>query len=70
MNKLPVVALFFMSGIVANCLRQLLAYSPSLTHQVLVIATFSCLMLAGGVFIVAEIRRHRKSREQNREAKL
>ena len=36
MNNLPVVAVLFLLGIIANCLSELLAYSATLTRQVLV----------------------------------
>ncbi|PWK94336.1 hypothetical protein C7431_11173 [Pantoea allii] len=55
MQRLPLVATLFMAGIVFNCLRELLAYSVALTHQILVIGAGVCLGLAVLVFIVTEI---------------
>lgn len=69
MNNLPVVAVLFLLGIVANCLSELLAYSPALTCQVLTFSTFTCLILSLAVLIVSEIRAQRKARKQNHEAK-
>ncbi|TPG56816.1 hypothetical protein [Ewingella americana] len=69
MNKLPVVSVLFLIGIVANCLRELLAYSSVLTQQVLTFATFTCLILSLVVLIVSEVLAHRKARRQKREAK-
>lgn len=69
MNKLPVVAILFLLGIVANCLSELLAYSAKLTQQVLVFSTFTCLILSLVVLIAAEYLAHRKARRQNRGAK-
>lgn len=69
MNKLPVVAILFLLGIVANCLSELLAYSPALTQRVLVVSTFTCLIMALLVLIISEIFAHRKARRHNREVK-
>lgn len=69
MNNLPVVAVLFLLGIVANCLSELLTYSVKLTYQVLVFSTFTCLILPLIVLIVSEVLSHRKARRQNREAK-
>jgi uncharacterized membrane protein len=68
-NKLPVVATLFLLGIVANCLSELLAYSATLTRQVLVFSTFTCLILSLVVLIASEVLAHRKARRKNREAK-
>ena len=69
MNNLPVVAVLFLLGIVANCLSELLTYSVKLTYQVLVFSTFTCLIMSLIVLIVSEVLSHRKARRQNREAK-
>jgi len=69
MNNLPVVAVLFLLGILANCLSELLAYSATLTRQVLVFSTFTCLILSLVVLIGSEVLAHRKARRKNREAK-
>ncbi|PKE27598.1 hypothetical protein CWS43_26095 [Rahnella sp. AA] len=72
MNNLPAVAVLFLLGIIANCLSELLAYSPALTQRVLVFSTFASLILALVVLIASEIAAHRKTRrlhKPNREAK-
>lgn len=69
MNNLPVVAVLFLLGILANCLSELLAYSATLTRQVLVFSTFTCLILSLVVLIASEYLAHRKARRKNREAK-
>ncbi|QKJ89293.1 hypothetical protein PMPD1_4395 (plasmid) [Paramixta manurensis] len=64
MNKLPFIATLFMAGIIFNCLRELLNYSPALTHQVLVTGAVTSFGLAALVFIVSEIREHRRTRKE------
>lgn len=69
MNNLPVVAVLFLFGIIANCLSELLAYSVKLTYQVLTFSTFTCLILSLVVLIASEYLAHRKARRKNQEAK-
>lgn len=45
MNRLPLIILLFMAGIIFNCLRQLLAWSVSLTYDVLAGCSLACLVL-------------------------
>ncbi|MFL6615350.1 MAG: hypothetical protein ACJ8LD_16735 [Pantoea agglomerans] len=45
MNRLPLIITLFMAGIIFNCLRQLLAYSASLTNSVLIGGSVACLVL-------------------------
>lgn len=69
MNRLPLIATLFMAGIIFNCLRQLLAYSASLTHSVLVTISVACFTLVA-LALLAEliVRRVRRYRRDHHEA--
>jgi len=69
MNNLPVVAVLFLLGIIANCLSELLGFSVKVTYQILTISTFTCLILSLVVLIASEVLAHRKGRRKNRGAK-
>ncbi|QMV54190.1 hypothetical protein [Ewingella americana] len=69
MNKLPVAAVLFMAGIIANCLRELMEYSPALTHAVLVVGTGVCLVLGVGLYAFTEIVARYKMRGHDKGAK-
>jgi Zn-dependent membrane protease YugP len=45
MKRLPLIATLFMTGIILNCLRQLLAWSVILTREVLVSGSVICFSL-------------------------
>lgn len=45
MNRLPLIITLFMTGIIFNCLRQLLAWSVSFTNNVLIGVSVVCLVL-------------------------
>lgn len=69
MNRLPLIATLFMTGIIFNCLRQLMNYSLTLTHQVLVTGAVAGFVLAAAV-LTADImayRRMRRSRGAHHE---
>ncbi|ADU72388.1 hypothetical protein [Pantoea sp. At-9b] len=70
MNRLPLISTLFMTGIIFNCLRQLMNYSLTLTHQVLVTGTVAGFVLAAAVLAVdiMAYRRMRRSREAHHEA--
>jgi len=70
MNRLPLIILLFMSGIIFNCLRQLLAWSVSFTYDVLAGVSVACLVLVA-LGLIAELiawRRSRGGRGGNHEA--
>ncbi|HAU5565814.1 TPA: hypothetical protein JD264_18655 [Serratia fonticola] len=61
MNRLPLIVTLFMAGIILNCLRQLLAYSVSLTCDVLTVVSVACFaLMALGIF--TEVMAHRRAR--------
>ncbi|NIF03505.1 hypothetical protein F3J38_26240 [Pantoea sp. Acro-805] len=61
MNRLHLIIMFFMTGIILNCLRQLLAYSVSLTYDVLIVVSVACFaLMALGIF--TEVLAHRRAR--------
>ncbi len=61
MNRLPLIVTLFMAGIILNCLRQLLAYSVSLTCDVLIVVSVACFaLMALGIF--TEFMAHRRAR--------
>ncbi|MBP2200591.1 hypothetical protein [Pantoea cypripedii] len=70
MSRLPLIATLFMAGIIFNCLRQLMNYSLTLTHQVLVTGAVAGFVLAALVLAVEIIayRRARRSRGTHHEA--
>lgn len=45
MNRLPLIILLFMAGIIFNCLRQLLTWSVSFTYDVLAGGSLACLVM-------------------------
>ncbi|WLO87177.1 hypothetical protein NHB29_22430 (plasmid) [Pantoea agglomerans] len=61
MNRLPLIILLFMSGIIFNCLRQLLAWSVSFTYDVLAGVSVACLILVA-LGLIAELIAWRRSR--------
>ena len=61
MNRLPLIILLFMSGIIFNCLRQLLAWSVSFTYDVLAGVSVACLVLVA-LCLIAELIAWRRSR--------
>lgn len=70
MNRLPLIILLFMAGIIFNCLRQLLAWSVSFTYDVLAGVSVACLIMVT-LGLIAELvawRRSRRSRGGHHEA--
>lgn len=61
MNRLPLIILLFMSGIIFNCLRQLLAWSVSFTYDVLAGCSLACLVLVA-LGLIMELIAWQKSR--------
>ncbi|MBS0900028.1 hypothetical protein [Pantoea dispersa] len=61
MNRFPLLVTLFMAGIILNCLRQLLAYSVSLTYDVLIVVSVACFVLMG-LGILLGIIAHRSAR--------
>ncbi|MGC0860114.1 hypothetical protein [Pantoea agglomerans] len=61
MNRLPLIILLFMSGIIFNCLRQLLEWSVSFTYDVLTGGSLACLVLIA-LGLIAELIAWRRSR--------
>ncbi|MCS4492646.1 hypothetical protein NXS97_00260 [Pantoea sp. B623] len=62
MNHLPVIALFFMSAVIFNCLRMLLNYSASLTLDVLVTGAVTSGTIAGVLAIFSLVQALRRGR--------
>lgn len=62
MNHLPVVALFFMSAVIFNCLRMLLNYSAALTLDVLVTGAVTCGSIAGVLTLFSLVQALRRTR--------
>jgi hypothetical protein len=69
MNKLPLAAVLFMAGIIANCLRELMEYSPALTHAVLVVGGGVCLTLGVLLYLIVEIMARYKAGGHDKGAK-
>lgn len=65
MNRLPLIAILFMSGMVFNCLRQLLAWSVSITREVLLTGTVMLLVLAA-LGLLAELIAYHRARRSRR----
>ena len=63
MNHLPVVAIFFMSAVIFNCLRMLLNYSAALTLDVLMTGAVTCGSIAGVLGIFSFVQALRRSRQ-------
>ncbi|MEG3126666.1 hypothetical protein SC171_16615 [Pantoea cypripedii] len=63
MTRLPFIAILFMAGILLNCLRQLINYSPVLTHEVLVTSAVACFTGAA-LTLVADIISYRRARRR------
>jgi len=70
MNRLPLIIMLFMTGIIFNCLRQLLAYSAGLTNNVLIGVSVACLVLVvmGLIGELIAYRRMRRRRGGHHEA--
>lgn len=62
MNHLPVVALFFMSAVIFNCLRMLLNYSAALTLDVLVTGAVTCGSIAGVLALFSLVQALRRTK--------
>lgn len=60
MNRLPLIITLFMAGVILNCLRQLLAYSESLTYDVLIVVSAACFVLVA-LGIITGIIAHRRA---------
>lgn len=67
MIRLPLIATLFMSGIILNCLRQLLAWSVTLTREVLVAGSVICFALVALALIV-ELVAYRRARRDRRSS--
>lgn len=65
MKRLPLIATLFMSGIIFNCLRQLLAWSVSLTREVLQAAPLICFSLVV-LALIAELIAYCRARRNRR----
>ena len=65
MKRLPLIATLFMTGIILNCLRQLLAWSVILTREVLVSGSVICFSLVTLALIV-ELGAYRRARRDRR----
>lgn len=61
MNRLPLIVTLFMAGVILNCLRQLMNYSLTLTHQVLIAGAVVAFVL-GTVALAAELIAYRRAR--------
>ncbi|WP_458039108.1 hypothetical protein [Pantoea ananatis] len=62
MNHLPVIALFFMSAVMCNCLRMLQNYSAALTLDVLTTGAVTCGTIAGVLAIFSLVQALRRGR--------
>ncbi|WP_246873408.1 hypothetical protein [Pantoea ananatis] len=60
MQRLPLIAALFMAGIICNCLRQLLNWSVTVTHDVLVILSSLYLGMTA-MLVVYEIIVYRRT---------
>lgn len=65
MNRLPLIILLFMAGIIFNCLRQLLTWSVSLTYDVLAGCSFACLVLVS-LGLIMELIAYRRMLRRRR----
>lgn len=61
MNRLPLIITLFMAGVILNCLRQLMNYSLTLTHQVLIAGAMAAFVLAA-VALAGELIAYRRAR--------
>lgn len=67
MKRLPLIATLFMTGIILNCLRQLLAWSVILTREVLVAGSVICFLMVA-VALIVELVAYRRARRDRRSS--